>query len=93
MVRELQIEIFAEIIRPKPGEPMNPFIIAAIIAASSIGHAADSVPAPTFTVKKPDMSKIDAVKLLLKNPGAEVYRCSAVLLTEKMTIKNKKAVK
>ncbi len=62
-----------------------------IILASLM--AAIAAKAETYQHGSKDITKLEAIKTLLREPNATVLRCSPVMLTEKATLKNRPKVR
>lgn len=67
---------------------MKLIIIAAIVGLSMSAHAETS-----YKVSGKDATKLEALTTLIKDRNADVLKCSSQELTDKATMKNKKAPK
>jgi hypothetical protein len=63
--------------------------IIAIMVLGSLAHAVEPAK-QEYTLKAPVMTKIEAVKLILRDEKVPVYRCTQVVLNDKMSLVNKK---
>jgi hypothetical protein len=65
----------------------NILIILTILSSLSVNAA----PNEKYYLDGKELTKIDAVKVLLNKPESDVVRCKRVELSDKVTIKVKKA--
>lgn len=70
-------------------ETMNTLMLTIALIASSITANAET----TYVINGKSVTKLEALRVLLKDSNASVQRCADIELTDKATLKNKKVVK
>lgn len=67
-------------------------LLALAVFACYASQAADT---SLYTKSRPHetLSKLEATRALITNPNETVYKCSQIELTDKVTLRNKRATK
>lgn len=68
---------------------MKNLFLAILVMPGYVAMAQPKTETYTTTAPVNEIGKIDAVKVLLKDPSAMVYKCQLVELTDKVTLKKR----